>query len=280
MGRTNIFIETNVESVKRLIKFCFEADAKLVHVSTLSVSGNSFADHFDGYVNEEETDFYESSLYVGQSLENVYARSKFEAEREVLEAMDRGLRANIMRMGNLTNRLRDGWFQKNYETNAFLKRVKAILKMGIFPDYLMELYLEFTPVDEAVNALMTIVRHFSIEQTVFHLNSPKVVYMEQMRIYFEKLGYPLSIVSGKEFTDALKKTAQQRGMEFVFETFINDLDSNDQIIYDSKIRMKNDFTVQYLRRLGFEWTDIGLNYLKKYMAFFEKIGYLEGKEHA
>lgn len=279
-GSYKYFYETNVESVKRLIKFCFEADAKLVHVSTLSVSGNSFADHFDGYVNEEETDFYESSLYVGQSLENVYARSKFEAEREVLEAMDRGLRANIMRMGNLTNRLRDGWFQKNYETNAFLKRVKAILKMGIFPDYLMELYLEFTPVDEAANALMTIVRHFSIEQTVFHLNSPKVVYMEQMRIYFEKLGYPLSIVSGKDFTDALKKTAQQRGMEFVFETFINDLDSNDQIIYDSKIRMKNDFTVQYLRRLGFEWTDIGLNYLKKYMAFFEKIGYLEGKDHA
>ncbi len=279
-GSYKYFYETNVESEKRLIKFCFEADAKLVHVSTLSVSGNSFADHFDGYVNEEEKNFYESSLYVGQSLENVYARSKFEAEREVLEGVSHGLRANIMRMGNLTNRFKDGLFQKNYETNAFLKRVKAILKMGIFPDYLMELYLEFTPVDEAAHALMTITRHFIKEQTVFHLNSPKVVYMEQMRIYFGKLGYPLKIVSGEKFTETLKKTAQQSGMEFVFETFINDLDSNDQIIYDSKIRIENDFTVHYLKRLGFEWTDIGLDYLERYMGFFEKIGYLEGKEHA
>lgn len=152
--------------------------------------------------------------------------------------------------------------------------------MGMFPDYLMELYLEFTPVDDAANALMTLVRHFNTEQTVFHLNSPKVVYMEQMCTYFEQLGYHLDIVAGKVFTEALKGTAQQSGMEFVFETFINDLDSNDQIIYDSKIHIENNFTVQYLRRLGFEWKDIDLNYLKKYVTFFQRLGYLEEHEDA
>ncbi|MCI8597638.1 MAG: amino acid adenylation domain-containing protein, partial [Lachnospiraceae bacterium] len=278
-GSYQYFYEANVESVKGLIQFCFEAKAKLIHISTLSVSGNSFVDHFDGYVNTENINFYEHNLYVGQSLENVYARSKFEAEWEVLKAMHQGLRANIMRMGNLTNRFLDGWFQKNYETNAFLKRVKAVLEMKMFPDYLMELYLEFTPVDEAASALMTIARHFSTEQTVFHLNSPKVVYMDRLDTYFERLGYPLKIVSGERFTDALRKTAEQEGMEFIFETFINDLDSNDRIIYDSKIQIENDFTVQYLKRLGFEWADIDLDYLKKYVTFFQKVGYLEETEN-
>ncbi len=103
--------------------------------------------------------------------------------------------------------------------------------------------------------------------------------MDRLDTYFERLGYPLKIVSGERFTDALRKTAEQEGMEFIFETFINDLDSNDRIIYDSKIQIENDFTVQYLKRLGFEWADIDLDYLKKYVTFFQKVGYLEETEN-
>ena len=119
-GSYQYFYETNVETVKRLIEFCKVAEARLVHTSTLSVSGNSFGDEFNGYISETEEHFFESSLYIGQPLDNVYARSKFEAEKIVLDAMGRGLEANIMRMGNLSNRLNDGLFQKNHESNAAL----------------------------------------------------------------------------------------------------------------------------------------------------------------
>lgn len=274
-GSYEYFYETNVETVKRLIEFCFASDAKLVHVSTLSVSGNSLVDQFDGYVSTDEKYFYESSLYIGQSLENVYSRSKFEAEYAVLEAIKNGLNAKIMRMGNLTNRFSDGMFQKNYESNAFLKRMKAILKIGIFPEYLKNIYLEFTPVDEAADAVMKIIRSFGTEQTVFHINSNKVVYIDQLRACLEKLGYDMKMVNGAYFTKALRETGGQDGTKFVFETFINDLDSDDHLVYDSNIRIKNEFTVEYLKRLGFEWKDIGLNYLEKYIKFFQGIGYLE-----
>lgn len=80
-------------------------------------------------IPDKELHFYESDLYIGQPLDNVYAHSKFEAERIVLEAMTDGLKANIMRMGNLTNRS-DGVFQKNYLSNAFLKRVKAVIDLA------------------------------------------------------------------------------------------------------------------------------------------------------
>lgn len=195
----------------------------------------------------------------------------------MLDAMCEGLQANIMRMGNLTNRISDGQFQKNHESNAFLQRVKGVLELGLFPEYLIKdtNYAEFTPIDEAANAVMTIVRHFSTEQTVFHINSIKVVYFDKLVEIINQLGYDLKLVSGTEFTEALRQTAKQAGMEHIFETFINDMDENDQLNYDSNIRIENDFTVQYLKMLGFEWSDIGSEYLRKYVEYFKKIGYIE-----
>ena len=273
-GSYKYFYEVNVKTTQRLIEFCKEANAKLIHTSTLSVSSNSFGDQFDGYISETEKHFYESSLYIEQPLENVYARSKFEAEKTVLDAMVDGLQANIMRMGNLTNRFSDGVFQKNHESNAFLQRIKSVLELGMVPDYLMDLYTEFTPIDEAASAVMTIARHFSNVRTVFHINSIKVVYMNKLHVMFNELGFDLQIVNGVEFTEALRKTAKQSGMEHIFETFINDMDEDDKLNYDSNIRIENDFTVQYLKMLGFEWSDIDIEYLKKYVEYFKEIKYL------
>ena len=275
-GSYKYFYEANVETTKRLIDFCKLADAKLIHTSTLSVSGNSFADSFDGYVSKEEKHFYESSLYIEQPLDNVYGRSKFEAEKAVLDAIVDGLDANIMRMGNLTNRLSDGQFQKNHESNAFLQRVKSILELGVFPDYLIKdtMYSEFTPIDEAASAVMTIARHFNSDKTVFHINSTKVVHFDKLFEIFNNLEMRVNIVDGVTFTNALRETTKQAGMEHIFETFINDMDENDQLNYDSNIRIENDFTVEYLRMLGFEWADIGFDYLCKYVNYFKKIEYL------
>lgn len=275
-GSYQFFYETNVESTKRLISFCQAGHAKLIHISTLSVSGNSF-DTFDGYMSETEKHFYESDLYIGQQLKNVYARSKFEAEKTVLEAMLHGLRANIMRMGNLTNRFSDGKFQINHESNAAAKRIKGILELGMVPDYLIaeNMYVEFTPIDEAAKAVMILVRHFSSEQTVFHINSTKVIYLDQLLPYFNRLGYPIQITCGTEFTAALRNTAKETGREHIFEIFINDLDENDHLNYVSNIHIEETFTENRLKQLGFEWSEIGLEYLRKYAAYFRGIGYWE-----
>ena len=66
----------------------------------------------------------------------------------VLEAATKGLHTSIMRMGNLTNRQRDGVFQINHQTNAAAQRIKGILELGIVPDYLIneDMYVEFTPI--------------------------------------------------------------------------------------------------------------------------------------
>jgi len=113
-------------------------------------------------------------------------------------------------------------------------------------------HMEFTPVDEAAKAIMTIARHFSTEFTVFHINTPKTISVAKLTEYFRMFGYSIDAVYGTNFETALKQTANQSGMEHIFEAFVNDMDENGHLNYDSNIRIENDFTVQYLKMLGFE----------------------------
>ena len=272
-GSYRYFHEANVASVKRLIAFAGAADAKLIHISTLSVSGNGFGDESDGAVGGEEQRFSEESFYIGQPLNNVYVHSKFEAEKAVLEAMADGLKANIMRMGNLTNRSSDGVFQYNYESNNFLKHIKAVIELGCVPNSLLgSLSCEFTPVDRAASAVMTIARHFSTEQTVFHINN-KPLRFEKLIEYLNAIGCRIEAVDDSVFTEALRRTAKQTGKEYIFETFIQDMDEHDRVHFEGSVRMENDFTVRYLKQFGFAWKETDLPYLRKYVDYFRKIGY-------
>ena len=71
---------------------------KLYHISTLSVSGEAFDTSIANNKQNATTLFRENNLYIGQSLENVYVRSKFEAECLVLDSIIDGLDAYILRV--------------------------------------------------------------------------------------------------------------------------------------------------------------------------------------
>ena len=97
-----------------VIDFANAFKKKIFHISTLSVSGNSLVDEY--YVEQKinkEIDFCEDNFYIGQSFENVYIRSKFEAEKRILDAIQKGTDAYILRVGNLMPRREDGKFKEN-----------------------------------------------------------------------------------------------------------------------------------------------------------------------
>ena len=274
-GSWKYFKSANVEATRRITDYALKAGAKLIHISTISVSGNDMADQFDVYVSEEEKHFYESSLYIGQPLDNVYVRSKFEAEMVVLDAMRAGLQTNIIRVGNLTNRKSDLKFQPNYEDNAFLKRVKAVLELGCLPDYLMPIYAEFSPVDTTAEAIAAIAEHMNDRYTVFHVNSNKGLYFDKMLEYLDRAGYPMQILDGASFARLIRSTIDSQ-QAYIFEALSNDLSQDDQLQYDSNIRIENDFTVQYLKSIGFEWPDIDFAYIEGYLRYFMQLGYFGG----
>ena len=273
-GSYSYFHRVNAQGTENVVEYAKKIGAKLIHISTLSVSGNSMADDFSVYRSDEEKFFYETSLYIGQPLDNVYIHSKFEAERKVYDAVLDGLDAKVIRVGNLTNRVSDYKFQPNYTSNAFLTRVKAILEFGLFPDYLMSLYAEFSPIDKTAEGIVKIAQYAN-KQCVFHLNSNKVIYFERFLEVVHKLGIPMKVISGVEFNRALQETIKQSNTEYIFEAFQNDMDEQGRLVYDSNIRIENDFTLWFLKNVGFEWNETDMEYISGYIDYFRKIGYLE-----
>ncbi|WP_425353422.1 SDR family oxidoreductase [Staphylococcus coagulans] len=59
-----------------------------------------------------------------------YARSKFYAELEVLQAMREGLKAKIMRVGNLTSSRHGNITMKNMRTNRFSIVMHDLLQLN------------------------------------------------------------------------------------------------------------------------------------------------------
>lgn len=273
-GSYDYFHRVNVEGTCHVVNYAKSVGAKLIHISTLSVSGNSMAEDFSGYRSAEEKHFYETSLYIGQPLDNVYIHSKFEAEKAVYDAMLEGLEAKVIRVGNLTNRVRDYKFQPNYTQNAFLTRVKAVLEFGLFPDYLMPLYAEFSPVDLTAEGIVKIAQ-YADRQSVFHLYSNRPAYFERFLKIMKELEIPMKVVDDATFKKALQQTIQNDGTEYIFEAFQNDMDEQGRLVYDSNIRIFNDFTMWFMEKLGFAWNEIDVEYMKGYVAYFRELGYLK-----
>ena len=273
-GSYAYFHKVNVEGTRNVVDYAKQVGARMIHISTLSVSGNSMADDFTVYRSREEKHFYETSLYIGQPLDNVYIHSKFEAERQVYDAMLEGLDAMVIRVGNLTNRATDYKFQPNYKENAFLMRVKALLEFGLFPDYLLPLYAEFSPIDKTAEGIVRIAQ-YARRQTVFHLNSNKVLHFNNFLEIVHKLGIQMRIVDGITFNNELQKTIQGKGTEYIFEAFQNDMDEDGRLIYDSNIHIENSFTLWFLEQIGFKWNETDFKYLSGYVEYFRNLGYLE-----
>lgn len=273
-GSYEYFRHVNVEGTRHIVNYAKAVRAKMIHISTISVSGNSMADDFTVYRSEEEKHFYETSLYIGQPLDNVYVRSKFEAELVVYDAMLEGLDAKVIRVGNLTNRASDYKFQPNYTQNAFLTRAKAALEFGLFPDYLLPLYSEFSPVDLTAQGIVKIAQ-YADRQCVFHLNSNRPIYFDRFLEVVHELGIPMRVVDSDVFNEALQQTIKTSGTEYIYEAFQNDMDEQGRLVYDSNIRIMNDFTVWFMKMVGFEWNETDREYIRGYVEYFRSIRYLK-----
>lgn len=148
-GISKLFNDINVKGTENVVEFCKKENKRLIHISTISVSGNGEKEE----TVEETTEninskkiFKVSDLYIGQNISGIYTITKFEAEKIVLKAIKSGLNAQILRMGNITNRYSDGVFQQNVEENAFAKRLKSFIELGMFPQYLLDHAIELGPV--------------------------------------------------------------------------------------------------------------------------------------
>lgn len=257
------FERENVTTVKNLILFAKPTGIILNHMSTTNISGNYLVENNICY------NFTENDFYIGQNYEdNVYVHSKFEAEKLILEEEYKGLRANIFRLGNLMARFSDGTFQKNKMDNAYYTRLLALAKLGILPDNLKNQFLEFSPIDETAQAIVKLLTIPNLENSIFHIFSNKLININLLLDIFKNYGYPCKFVDYNKFIDNLHLQKNEKILKYI----ISDLNNSKKFDYSSNILIDNHLTNQFLDLVGFKWSTIDENYLKR---FFDKINFTE-----
>lgn len=271
-GDYSIFKNINVVGTQNVANFCQSFGKRFYHVSTLSISGNAFMGQT--YVENDITErvtFKESSFYLHQSLENVYVRSKFEAEKYILEEMKNGLDAYILRIGNLMPRITDGKFQVNAKENAYANRLLSFTKLGIIPDYLLDGYAEFTPVDSCSEAIIQLMGHPSNKNRIFHLfNHNHVSIPELLDVFHDVL--KIQVVSNEEFLTKIDFILNHQNSDELLAGILGDFNKDRKLVYDSNIKLDSDVTIHYLKQLGFYWPKISNEYLLNFLTLLLKEG--------
>ena len=249
-GMAETFERINVTGTRNVAKFCRAAGKPMIHISTMSVAGVK---------KGGRVPFDEDCLDIGQDWEsNVYVKSKFLAEGEVLRLMEQGLDARIMRVGNLTARVIDGRFQRNAEDNAFANRLKSIAQLGVAPVSTVGLPLEMSPVDACARAVLLLGGLSGERPGAYHVFNNHVVTLKEVVDVMNRVS-PVRFVEDEVFRAAVKKMSGVDPSKV--EGLIPDLGEGLPV----QIRRKSEQTVKALKRAGFEWPSVDEEYIGKYL---------------
>lgn len=272
-GNYNDYKKINVDGTENLLKLCLKFNKRFYQISTLSVAGNTIPNQSF----KDDIIFRESNLFINQSLDNVYVRSKFEAEKLVLEYILKGLDGYILRVGNLMNRFLDSKFQPNVNENAYISRLVSLLNIGCIPDYLTSAYLEFTPIDSCAEAIIKLIENSTSGNRVFHLYDHNHVDIGDF-IKVLRTRTSFDIVSNDKFTLRLNNMLKKKDSDNLLSGILRDLDDNQKLSFDTKIKIKSEFSIEYLQKIGFVWPKINENYINNFLDYFHSLGYMNFKE--
>ena len=263
----DVLEKINVQGVENLIDFCKNNGRSLIQISTVSVAGEGS----DGTPPMSRV-FCENDLYIGQNITNEYIRTKFLAERAVLEAVSGGLDGKIIRVGNLMSRDSDGEFQINFITNGFLRSLRGYKAVGKFPISGMHEVTEFSPIDSTALAVLKLVqtdRRF----TVFHACNSHHIYMADLIYAMRNYGFEIDIVRDEDFEEAVKEFAKNTKDSDAVSGLIAYTSHNEEDIYT--MEYSNRFTAQVLYRLDYKWPVTDDRYLESAIEALDRLAFFD-----
>lgn len=269
-GKKQIFEDINVKGTANIIKFCEKFNKKFLHCSTLSLTMDLSKQQEDTLPVLSEKDFY-----FKQNLDNLYVSTKFKAEKLIYEAIYNGLNACCLRIGNISNRYSDGVFQENFKENAILSKLKSFMDIGYIPDYLLDLNLDFTPVDICSDAILKIA-HSKIEYSTFHIVNKNIITMQKLIEIFNKLSINIKAINENDFMKIFEEIRQDTSKQYMIVGIIQDWIRDKGFKYYYNTNFDSRFTDKYLESIGFSWPEIDIKYFEKYINYFKKIGYFGG----
>ncbi len=248
----DILERVNVGGVENMIKVAKAKNARLVQISTISIPGAHTEETY-----RRSLKGYENKLFVVDDMGNKYSISKYHAELKVLEAIKNGMRGKIVRVGNLMGRQKDGEFQINLETNAFLNAVRGFATIGKSPISHATDPMSFSPVDMTAKAVV-LLAGTNDKFTAFNADSRFRFDEWQLIEAANKCGVKITPVPDAEYyADYHKMLGDAK-----INAKLQGLMTNDRPDIHG-VESDNKFTTNILYRLGFSWVLPDSSYLER-----------------
>ena len=218
--------------------------------------------------------FSEQRLYDGQYLGNQYVHSKFMAERVVLQAIaENGLSAKVIRVGNLAARAKDGEFQINFSTNAFMGRIKVYNMLGCCPYSIYENRVEFSPIDEVAQAII-LLSTTPKECCVFHTYNNHALFLGDVLGGLNNLGTDIRLVEDEEYDAAMESAGNDPQKAKTLSSLLAYKDVAHGM-KASSIPVVNAYTTQVLYRMGFKWSPTTWDYVDQMLGAISGLGFFD-----
>lgn len=200
------FAKTNVAGTKVLLEWAeSKPGVRFHHISTMGIPEDfALSGQWEAVCAQEQ---FDPNLQV----ENVYTNSKLDAERLVLDAGRRGVAVNIYRAGNLTCNSVTGKFQRNIDSNAFYRMIKAMILLGKAPQ--ADWYVDFTPIDYASRSIIQFVFRHDVIGRLFHICHPNPILYSDMIGMIRQYGYEIETLPFDAYTDWLLGSGTARNSE-------------------------------------------------------------------
>ena len=266
-GAYEEFYKDNVEATQRLLDFSLTGKKKSFHfISTMDTGRGDIPgkNHllFTEYCHDE-----------GQKIEEVYLKSKLEAERNVLAYREKGLDTSIYRAANMTFHSETGKFQANIEDNFFYSMLKAFVKVGFWSEEMLNLEFDLSYVNQAARAVVLLLTRQNLQNGTYHICNPHTMTWKTMAILLKQVGVELKDLDPEAVKAGLSQYEGNSEFERIIErvkVYAWEWEKKEGTMTVPKM----DRTVKLLEKLAFQWAKANKQNIEKMIAHCKDVGFL------
>ena len=263
-GNYSEFEKVNVLGTLNTAEFAANKHIPLFYISTMGLSGRyqkglSLPNFVFSEIDIHHEDVYKNDMYL---------RSKYKAEKIINRYISSGLQAAIFRVGNLTGRYSDGHFQMNIGENYFYNVLKSILSIGAVSDNILDTEFDLTPVDLCSKAIVELALTKNCLGGTFHVFNHNMVDINKLLKFFYSIGIHITLLSKADFVKLIKKLSIDNHKNL--KGIVNSLNAEFQLDFGENVKICSDFSIDFLKKIGFYWPAMSDEYIHKLVNYMEK----------
>jgi surfactin family lipopeptide synthetase A len=260
-GAEEKFYSANVQATINLLGFSKLTILKDFHyISTTSVLNFDSVSGNKAYIGTENN--APENLV---SSNNIYVKTKLQAECQVVKYRDYGINSNIYRVGNLTINSENCCSQENLHENAFANWLDGLLSMQCIAAEIST--VEMSQVDLTAKAIVKLFDREQLVNDTYHIFNPNLVKLT-------KIFPDIKTLSIEKFVDNVARKLLDRSdnnneslLRFVLRQGWLEKSDNQ---YGTAVKLLQSKTAHILQQLNFRWPSITKKQLNAYLEQLRK----------